>query len=141
MRNGSVLRMGVRNEWGNNIIIFGLNDCSRWENAICISESDALLLNKGYIEDTWSIFDREVSLHDPRNLYYFLILWSILCFDKVEIKARGHELFWKSFYFWFWWSRIHTNMKSLDLDFKKKFLTRPNNQKLAQKFIFMCYCF
>ena len=103
MRNGSVLRMGVRNEWGNNIIIFGLNDCSRWENAICISESDALLLNKGYIEDTWSIFDREVSLHDPRNLYYFLILWSILCF---EIKARGHELFRKSFYFWFWWSHI-----------------------------------
>ena len=36
---------------------------------VCISESDVLLLNKGYIEDTWSIFDTEVRLHDPRNKY------------------------------------------------------------------------
>ena len=72
---------------------------------------------------------------------------SILCFDKVEIKARGHEFFENLFIFdsdeaiLINWNRIHTNMKSLDLDFKKKFLTRPNNQKLAQKFIFRCYRF
>ena len=31
-----------------------------------------------YIEDTWSIFDRKISLHHPRNMKEFLkIIWLI----------------------------------------------------------------